>query len=114
MTLYNGRNKIIKSFVDRNIKLSKYLRNAKSEPKEYDGVQKSEQKFDESIGKKVKLRIQKADDKKDETGDEQIDTTNMPDLKTEESAEQRRKTKEQGLKILTPEQMLTRLPISLV
>ena len=33
--------------------------------------------------------------------------------KTEESAEKRRKTKGQGLKILTPQQMLSRLPISL-
>ena len=37
----------------------------------------------------------------------------MPDLETEKSAEQRRKTKGQGLKILTPQQMLSRLPISL-
>ena len=37
----------------------------------------------------------------------------MPELESEESAEQRRKTKGQGLKILTPEQMLTRLPVSL-
>ena len=37
----------------------------------------------------------------------------MPDLETEESAEQRGKIKGQGLKILTPEQMLSRLPISL-
>ena len=35
----------------------------------------------------------------------------MPDLETEESAQQRRETKEQGLKI--QEQMLSRLPISL-
>ena len=37
----------------------------------------------------------------------------MPDLESEKSAAQRRKTKGQGLKILTPEQMLSRLPISL-
>ena len=37
----------------------------------------------------------------------------MPDLETEESAEQRRKYKGHGLKILTPQQMLSRLPISL-
>ena len=36
-----------------------------------------------------------------------------PELETEESAAQRRKTRGQGLKILTPQQMLTRLPISL-
>ena len=38
---------------------------------------------------------------------------NMPDLESEESAEQRRNQRGQGLKILTPEQMLSRLPISL-
>ena len=37
----------------------------------------------------------------------------MPDLESEESAEQRRKQKGQGLKILTLEQMLSRLPITL-
>ena len=37
----------------------------------------------------------------------------MPDLESEKSAEQRRKQKGQGLKILTTNQMLSRLPISL-
>ena len=37
----------------------------------------------------------------------------MPDLESEESAEQRRKQKGQGLKTLTPQQMFSRLPISL-
>ena len=37
----------------------------------------------------------------------------MPDLESEESAEQRRNQRGQGLKILTPNQMLSRLPISL-
>ena len=41
----------------------------------------------------------------------QPDTTNMPELETEESAAQRRN--QQGLKILTPNQMLGRLPITL-
>ena len=58
------------------------------------------------------MRRQKADDKKDET-DEQLDTTDMPDLESEESATQRRNEKGQGLKILTPQQVLSRLPISL-
>ena len=39
--------------------------------------------------------------------------TDMLELESEESAEQRRKPKGQGLKILTPQQILTRLPISL-
>ena len=37
----------------------------------------------------------------------------MSDLESEESAAQRRTQKGQGLKILTPQQMLSRLPISL-
>ena len=44
-----------------------------------------------------------------EQPNEQPDTTNMSDSESEESAEQRG----QGLKILTPNQMLSRLPISL-
>ena len=35
----------------------------------------------------------------------------MPDLENEESAKQRIKQRAQGLKILTPEQMFSRLPI---
>ena len=42
-----------------------------------------------------------------------IDTIDMPDLESEESAAERRKKKGQGLKILTPNQRLSRLPISL-
>ena len=37
----------------------------------------------------------------------------MPDLESEESATQRRNQQGKGLKILTPNQMLCRLPISL-
>ena len=37
----------------------------------------------------------------------------MPDLESEESAEQRKKQKERGIKVLTPDQMLIRLPITL-
>ena len=49
----------------------------------------------------------------DKKTDEQPDTTNMPELESEESAEQRRNQQGKGLKILTPSQMLSRLPISL-
>ena len=45
----------------------------------------------------------------DESDDEQPDTTDMSDLESEESAEH----EGQGLKILIPQQMLSRLPISL-
>ena len=37
----------------------------------------------------------------------------MPDLESEESAAQGKEQKAKGLKILTPNQMLSRLPISL-
>ena len=108
MNLYNGRYKIIKLFENNDITPSMYAYDAKS-----DGVEESEQKFDERIGERVKLRRQKADDKTDETGDEQLDATDMPNLETKESADQRRKHKGHGLKILTSQQMLSRLPISL-
>ena len=44
---------------------------------------------------------------------EEPDTTDMSDLESEESAAQRRNQQEKGLKILIPNQMLSRLPISL-
>ena len=45
--------------------------------------------------------------------DEEDIPRGMPDLESEESAVQRRKQKGQGLKTLTPQQMLSRLPTSL-
>ena len=47
------------------------------------------------------------------TDDEQPYTTDMPELEREESAAQTRNQQGQRLKILTPNQMLRRLPISL-
>ena len=61
-----------------------------------------------------KIYVDADDEDGDETDDnEQPDTTDMPDLESEESAEQRRNQNGQGLKILTPNQMLSRLPITL-
>ena len=54
----------------------------------------------------------KIDDEDNEYGEE-IDTTDMPDLESEESAAQRREHEGKGLKILTLQQRLNRLPISL-
>ena len=51
-----------------------------------------------------------------ETGedtDEEIDTTIMPELESEESAAEKRNQQGEGVEILTPNQMLSRLPISL-
>ena len=83
-----------------------YVYDAKS-----DGVEESEQKCDESIREKVKVRRQKADDKtdEDESADKQLNIIDMFELESDESA----KRKGQRLKILTPQQMLSRLPISL-
>ena len=96
MSLYNGRNKFIKLFESKDITPSMYASDAKS-----DEVEKSEQKFDERIGERLKLRRQKADYKTDE----QSETTDMPDLESEESAAQRRNQRRQGLKMLTPQRL---------
>ena len=45
--------------------------------------------------------------------DEESDTANMPELESEESAAEGRNLPGQGLKILTPDQMLSILPITL-
>ena len=73
----------------------------------YDNVTKSElePKCEESIAERTKLRRQESA--------KQLDNTDMPDLESEESATQRRNQQGKGLKILTPNQMLCRLPISL-
>ena len=44
---------------------------------------------------------------------EQLDTTDMPELESKQSATERTNQQVQGLKILTPDQMLSRLPITL-
>ena len=50
---------------------------------------------------------------KDKKTDEQPDTRDIPELESEESAEQEKNQKGEGLKILTANQMLSRLPITL-
>ena len=52
-------------------------------------------------------------DQKKQKSNEQPDTTNLPELDSEESAAERRNQPGKGLKILTTGQMLSRLPISL-
>ena len=44
---------------------------------------------------------------------EESDTTNMPKLESEEAAAKRRNQEGKGLKILTPDQIFSRLPITL-
>ena len=57
---------------------------------------------------KLDIEKQESDEQPDTT-----DTTNMPELESEESAEKNKKQRGVGLKILTPDQMLSRLPITL-
>ena len=64
----------------------------------FDGL-KTDEKTDEKLDYKSTLE------------NEQIDTTNIPDLESEESAAQKRNQEPKGLKLLTPNQMLSRLPI---
>ena len=52
-------------------------------------------------------------DEKSESKSKHPDTTDMPELESEESAKQRKNKQGQGLKILTPKQMIIRLPIFL-
>ena len=52
-------------------------------------------------------------DKEKQESDEQLDTTDMPELEEEESATEGRNQHWKELKILTPDQMLSRLPITL-
>ena len=57
---------------------------------------------------------EKTDEKtNDQKDDEQPGTTDMPESESEESAAQRRNRSAKGLEILTPDQMLSRLPITL-
>ena len=57
--------------------------------------------------------IKKKSDKEKQESNEQPDTTDMPEWENEESATERRKIDGKGLKILTLDQMLSRLPITL-
>ena len=61
----------------------------------------------------ILLLLKEISKSKDKKTDEQPDTIGTPELESEESAAQRRNQQVQGLKILTPNQMLSRLPITL-
>ena len=52
-------------------------------------------------------------DKEKQESDEQLDTRDMPKLESEESTAKRRNQQGQGLKILTRNQMFSKLPITL-
>ena len=51
--------------------------------------------------------------KEKQESDEQLDNRDIPELESEESGAERRNQQGQGIKILPPDQMLSRLPITL-
>ena len=66
------------------------------------------------VNKEDNLEILKEKSNKEkQESDEEPDTTDMPELESEESTAERRNQLGQGLKMLTPDQMLSRLPITL-
>ena len=81
----------------------------KNKPSESKSESESELKSEESIVERTKLRRQKST----EHPNKQPDIRDMPEFESEESIEQRRNQQGKGLKILTPNQILSKLPISL-
>ena len=65
------------------------------------------------VGKETDEETHEETDEESTLKNEEIDATDMPELESEKSAEQRRNQQVKGLKILTPNQMLSRLQISL-
>ena len=117
ITNLTDKTKLLKIFFDLREVLSGELYGVKILDGKYESVKLKNKADDEQsrleiqrempseLGNKEELKFEKTRQK----FDEQPDTTDMPDLESEESADQ----KWQRLKILTPNQMLSRLPISL-
>ena len=117
ITNLTDKTKLLKIFFDLREVLSGELYGVKILDGKYESVKLKNKADDEQsrleiqrempseLGNKEELKFEKRRQK----FDEQPDTTDMPDLESEESADQ----KWQRLKILTPNQMLSRLPISL-
>ena len=117
ITNLTDKTKLLKIFFDLREVLSGELYGVKILDGKYESVKLKNKADDEpsrleiqrempsELGNKEELKFEKRRQK----FDEQPDTTDMPDLESEESADQ----KWQRLKILTPNQMLSRLPISL-
>ena len=117
ITNLTDKTKLLKIFFDLREVLSGELYGVKIVDGKYESVKLKNKADDEQsrleiqrempseLGNKEELKFEKRRQK----FDEQPDTTDMPDLESEESADQ----KWQRLKILTPNQMLSRLPISL-
>ena len=68
--------------------------------------------FEENNEGKLEFFEKKSDIERKES-DEQPDTTDVPELESEKPAAKRRNQERHRLKILTPDQMLSRLPVTL-
>ena len=102
---YNPKNQIKIKEKDDTLKSAKILFTIRK---------KINNAFSESIFPYIDgFQAEKESDEESKFENEEIDTINMPELESEESAKQRRNQPGHGLKILTPNQMLSRLPITL-
>ena len=77
--------------------------------KVFTGISKA---FEENNEGKLEFFEKKSDIERKES-DEQPDTTDVPELESEKPAAKRRNQERHRLKILTPDQMLSRLPVTL-
>ena len=102
--LYDKRYTTINAFINKNITPADL---------EEDVYLEEKPEYEEIIAERVRAGSAGSDDNKFYTPEESPKSI-MPDLETEESAAERRKHERHGLKILTPQQMLSRKPISLV
>ena len=84
--------------------MNKFIYSGDVEEDAYYKTEGLKPEFEESVAERTKITTQKKSDDKH--------TTDIPELYSEESAEQKRNRREQELKILTPNQMLHRLPIT--
>ena len=69
-------------------------------------------KIRQFLNRKVINGLKKFLEPSNKTSVEQPDTTDMPELESEESKAERRNQQGQGLKVLTQDQMVSRLPIT--
>ena len=75
----------------------------------FTGISKASEENNEG---KLEFFEKKSDIERKES-DEQPDTTDVPELESEKPAAKRRNQERHRLKILTPDQMLSRLPVTL-
>ena len=78
-----------------------------------DGIFTGKIKSIKANNKGLPEMFEEKSDRKNQKSDEQPDNTGTPKLESDESAAERRNQQGKGLKLLTPDQMFSRLPITL-